>query len=93
MDPKVTAQHPDPIRRLGNTANRFGDAQAAQLSTTRREQMPVAEKCPGGLRAGNATAEYRRTSQRFSVAGRRATRRRRCRPAGSAFRIVEPPPG
>src|SRR5215472_7704797 len=41
----------------------------------------------------HATAEYRRTSQRFSVAGRRAARRRRCRPAGSAFRIVEPPLG
>src|SRR5580704_14858735 len=47
----------------------------------------------GGLPAGNATAEYRQTSQRFSVAGRRAARRRRCRPAWSAFRIVEPPPG
>ena len=45
------------------------------------------------IRASNATAEYRRTSQRFSVAGRRAARRRRCRPAWSAFRIVEPPPG
>jgi hypothetical protein len=36
LDPKVIAQHPLPSRRLGNTANRLGDAQAAQLSTTRR---------------------------------------------------------
>ena len=43
----------------------------------RRGQMRVAEKFPGGLRAGNATAEYRRTSRRFSVAGGRAARRRR----------------
>src|SRR5262249_61664401 len=45
------------------------------------------------IRASNATPEYRRTGQRFSVAGRRAARRRRCRPAWSAFRIVELPPG
>jgi hypothetical protein len=83
----------DASGRMWATANRFGDAQACPAPQPTRRGLRMAEKFPGGLRAGNATAEYRRTSQRFSVAGRRAARRRRCRPAWSAFRIVEPPPG
>src|SRR5262245_9500251 len=51
-------------------------------------------KCSGSLFAP-ATLLQNTAGQgrRFSVAGRRAARRRRCRPAWSAFRIVEPPPG
>ena len=78
---------------LGLPAIEFIGALAFHWRLSISEAPLQASTSSGGLPAGNATAEYRRTSQRFSVAGRRAARRRRCRPAWSAFRIVEPPPG